>query len=55
MSTVGSRLTIHKEIEIDAPPERVWPFVATAAGYRRWSCTPADPYDVVLEERIGGR
>jgi len=47
-------LVVRKEIEIDAPPDRVWPYVATQAGYTRWSCTVADVYDVVLEERVGG-
>jgi uncharacterized protein YndB with AHSA1/START domain len=29
-------LTIRKEIEIEAPPERVWPHVATRDGLERW-------------------
>lgn len=48
-------LTIRKEIVIDAPVERVWPYVGTQEGYRRWSCTVAEVHDVILEERAGGR
>lgn len=46
---------VHREVEIDAPPVRVWPFVATASGYGQWSCAVADKYEVTLEERVGGR
>ncbi len=46
---------VHKEIVIDAPLERVWPYVATAQGYRLWSCTVAEKYTVTLEARVGGR
>jgi uncharacterized protein YndB with AHSA1/START domain len=48
-------MVIRKQIEIEAPPERVWPYVATADGYRQWSCTVAERYDLVLEPRVGGR
>lgn len=48
-------LVIRKEIEIEAPPERVWPYVATQEGCRRWFCTVAEVYELVLEPRAGGR
>jgi uncharacterized protein YndB with AHSA1/START domain len=44
-----------REIEIDAPPERLWTAVATEDGYARWSCARAEAYEVVLEPRVGGR
>jgi len=48
-------MIVHRDIVIEAPVERVWPFVATAHGYRLWSCTVADKYTVILEARVGGR
>lgn len=48
-------LVVRREIEIDAPLERVWPYIGTAAGYARWSCPPAAEHDVVLEPKVGGR
>jgi uncharacterized protein YndB with AHSA1/START domain len=46
---------VRKQIEIDAPPNRVWPYVATAEGCRRWFCTVADQYALTLEAKVGGR
>lgn len=47
--------TIRKEIEIEAPPDRVWRYVATQEGCRQWFCTAAEDYDLILEPRQGGR
>lgn len=44
-------LVIRKEIEVDAPAETVWRFVATGDGLRRWF--KADT--IVLDPRPGGR
>lgn len=47
-----SAWTILKEIEIDAPAERVWPFVATREGLEQWwRMTNV----LALELRVGGR
>lgn len=44
-------LTIRKEVEIAAEPERVWQFVGTQDGLQKWWL----PNQVLLEERLGGR
>jgi uncharacterized protein YndB with AHSA1/START domain len=43
--------TIHKQIDIDAPIERVWGFVGTQVGSQKWRL----PDRVTFEERVGGR
>lgn len=48
-------MTVRKQIEIDAPAERVWPFVATREGGLRWLCNVAEVHELVLEPRVGGR
>lgn len=45
-------MVIRREIEIEAPAERVWPFVATEEGLRTWWRSVRS---VVLEPREGGR
>jgi uncharacterized protein YndB with AHSA1/START domain len=43
-------LAVTKEVEVEAPIDRVWPFVGTADGLGRWF-----EADVVLEDSPGGR
>jgi uncharacterized protein YndB with AHSA1/START domain len=45
-----SDATIRREIEIDAPVERVWPLVATEEGLRQWWGG-----QIALEPKEGGR
>jgi uncharacterized protein YndB with AHSA1/START domain len=55
MKMKDTALAIRKEIDIEAPPERVWPYVATQDGCRRWLCNVAEVFDLMLEPRPGGR
>lgn len=50
MSGASDRLVIRKEIEIEAPPEQVWPHVATRDRLGRWWASKR----LVLEQREGG-
>lgn len=43
-------LAVTKEVEVEAPIDRVWPFIGTAEGLGRWF-----EAEVVLEHEIGGR
>lgn len=45
-------MLVRREIEIDAPAEAVWRFIATADGMRAWWVSTLH---VALEERVGGR
>lgn len=49
-SHLAEELKIHFEIEINAPPSKVWSKLATLDGLREWFGR-----DLVFEHRVGGR
>ena len=47
---VAEKLRIHFEIEINAPPEKVWSKLATLEGLKEWLGR-----NLVFEHKVGGR